>query len=195
MLETDVMKTRGLEDFSQRQMPNYPAEFVARSVVDMVATRAKAEKLKKPVEDVDPELMEQVFVRVHIPGENYPTEVVATPEHRDKWPMEWAAFTRGQSQQSGIPLSDWNRLEQAQVMHLNSIGIFSVQGLANAPDASLSAIGPFARKLRAEAREYLGRALAENAEKQRVAQDDRIRELEEKLERLTADAAGKRAAK
>lgn len=182
----DVNVPRGLEQQATKAQPHYPAEFFSRTVVDVSATRIKAEQEGKPIEDVDPILKQESYIRVFIPGEKYPTELLVQPHHKLEWSDEWKAFTQGASQTTGIPLSEWGRLETSQVLHLNSVGFFSIQSLATAPDVALTEIGPFARTLRAEAREYLSKALSDNTAKEREAEKKRIEELEEQVRQLVS---------
>lgn len=99
-------------------------------------------------------------VEVIIPGQtlSIPTLYV-TQEHRDRWPIQYAAFKAGlEAVTEGTPIEQWPPLTPAQVANLKAINILSVEALSAVPDSALPSIGMGARALRDKAAAWLEQA-------------------------------------
>lgn len=96
------------------------------------------------------------MIRILTPGDNK-----ATPEHkmtdalREKYRPWYDRWKKGLTETtSGVPLEMWAALTPAQVHHLKSMNIFSVEQLAEVADNLLHNI-PMGLTLRIKAREYI----------------------------------------
>src|SRR6185436_16806313 len=100
-----------------------------------------------------------VMIEVINPGEKEPVRVLKTREHEFRFPKQWEAFCKGQSQevQSGTPLDHLFPNEPGTVLTLRASNIFTVQQLANLHDTAINNL-QFGRTLVDRAKAYLGTA-------------------------------------
>jgi hypothetical protein len=84
---------------------------------------------------------------------------------------------------SGTPLASWPRMTVALVATAAAAGIFTVEGLAELPDANLHKFGPGARGLRDQAKAFVD-AAAGNAPLEALAAENS--QLRDEIEQLRA---------
>lgn len=141
------------------------------------------------------------FVRIMVAGDK--DNIIDQPvwddpmhqnSHTSRFPEEWAAFKRGVSaeeQSGGTPLKLVPGITQAQVRELAHFNCYTVEQLADMPDANS---GRFAgvRKLQQEARAYIERAKGAAPEKALRAElekrDNEIETLKRQVAELAAQA-------
>ena len=76
-----------------------------------------------------------------------------------RFPRQWAAFQNQQEQtHDGTPIEEWAPIGKAQAFELKALRIYTVEQLANVPDASLHAVGMGGRELRDKAISWLKNA-------------------------------------
>jgi hypothetical protein len=92
---------------------------------------------------------------------------------------------------AGTPLSAWPRMTVAMCATAAAAGIFTIEGMAQVPDANLSKFGPGARALRDQAKAFLD-AAAGNAPLEALAAENA--NLKAEIDRLTAAVAALGAA-
>lgn len=103
----------------------------------------------------------------------------------------YEAWRTGQAtSDTGTPLEQWPQLDVAQVASLKHQNVRTVQQLAELPDASLGRIGPQARTLRDQAKEFLvkGKDEARFAKLQKQLNDQaaQLKILEDENNKLRA---------
>ena len=140
------------------------------------------------------------WVKIYIPGDA--STVVSrkvTDEHRERWPVQYQAFKRGQQQAvTGTPLEEWPVLTRARVAELKAVNILNVETLASLNDDAITRLGMGTRELVHRAQVFIksakdaavqGKLIADLERKQQQidAMQAQIDDLAEKL----ADATGK----
>jgi hypothetical protein len=99
--------------------------------------------------------VELVEVRIAGDKNNIPVFKV-TDVHRKRWPEHYAAFKRGEEMSPvGTPVEQWPILSRSKCMELKAAGVMTVEALAELPDSAIHRIGMDARKLIAQAKEFL----------------------------------------
>lgn len=168
------------------------AEFRMHPVIDGVASKEAGRTIKKDVP----------HIKIIQPGESRLSvyDQPATNEDIARFPRQWEAFKAGQDQGvQGSPLSLLFPESPAIVENLKSVGIRTIEQLANLPDTGLQNVGMGARGWKDKAVTYLAAAekgkdfhgLSDRVEKMELqarADKDRIAALEAAL----AEAATKR---
>ena len=125
-------------------------------------------------------------IKMMIPGDKtYMPDFIADERFQVRFARQWEAYKTQTDQFEGqVPLEEVAWIDEATRNHYKSIGIFTVDGLANVSDGNLTNLGPEARAFRDRAR-----AEVENLEK--IAAYDRSEA--EKQEALETAAAEKQA--
>jgi hypothetical protein len=90
---------------------------------------------------------------------------------------------------TGTPLSAWPRMTVALVATAAAAGIFTIEGLAELPDANLTKFGPGARGLRDQAKAFV-EAAAGNAPLEALAAENANLREEVELLRKAVEALG-----
>lgn len=129
------------------------------------------------------------FVRIICPGDK--TNIVVRPARdadRSRFPRQYAAFKRGEQEQVvGTPLSQWPLMGRSQVEEFRSLGIMSVEHLAELRDDIKLKI-PGAVQLCQRAKDWLAAAsdsaILGKLRAEREEQDERIATLEKQIEDL-----------
>jgi len=134
----------------------------------------------EPIEDMAasreagrPIFRDQEFVEIFIAGDknNIPCHKV-TDEHRERWPVQYEAFRRGvEAPINGTPLTEWPAIPKRRIMELNAQKIYSIEELANLPDAAISKIGLDGRAMVKKAQAWLASASG-GAEVMRLAEEN-----------------------
>jgi hypothetical protein len=120
-------------------------------------------------------------------------ETVRRVEEMDKanYPREWEAFSKGiEAIAEGTPLSEWAMIPASAAKELNHFGFFTIEQLAEAPDAAKAKIGTLAQFC-VKAQKWVEAA---SSDQNRIValeaaienERNRNRRLEEKLEVLIA---------
>lgn len=153
--------------------------FFMRPIVDEKATLNKDTPVFKDVE----------YVEIQSPGNQLEIPILRVKDsHRERWPEQYAAFKRGEEAPlNGYPLSDWPQVTRAMVETMKSVGIQTVEDLAEAPEESLKQVGPIYYNLKFKAQEFIKH---NEAEKIKIADLEKANlELIERLEKLEAKAS------
>lgn len=125
------------------------------------------------------------YITIYVPGDKTkkvvrPVRTQAfgdTPPDTVRFARQWAAYQQGQQvMATGVPLSEWTQVTASQIREMNSLSIYTVEQLAEVPDAVLPNIGHGGRNLRDQAKAYIARMaddsivarmVSENADLQR----------------------------
>jgi hypothetical protein len=133
-------------------------------------------------------------VEIFLPGNPHTMPVHrVNDDHRNRWPREYELFRQGMEQTAeGTPIEEWPVVNRAQVMELRSLGIQTIEEIANLSDiACQKAMG--LQGLRIKARVFLDDAAAmalteqqgAELEKQRAELASQARQIEELKELCT----------
>jgi hypothetical protein len=90
----------------------------------------RTEKEGRPIFDDVP------HVRIHVPGDKSTViDTMATEEHKQRFPTQWAKFEKGMSQApEGTPVEEWPMLTTSQAAEFKAINIFTVEQIASMSD-------------------------------------------------------------
>ncbi len=121
-----------------------------------VVFMSKAKLMPAKSKEAGRQIWENVtYVRVHPPGDKYPIELEAHEGHFQRWQREYQAFLQGkQAQPEGTPLTILLTDNEAGVNELNSLGIFTIEQMANLADSVLHRV-PFGMEMKNRANRYL----------------------------------------
>ncbi len=115
-------------------------------------------------------------VEIFLPGNpnTMPVQRV-NDDHRNRWAREYELFRKGLEQTAeGTPIEEWPVVDRAQVMELRSLGIQTIEEIANLSDiACQRAMG--LQGLRVKARVFLDDAAAMALTEQQGAEIDKLR--------------------
>lgn len=122
-----------------------------------------------------------------------PEESAPYPPDPERFPRHWAAF-KNQAEQAhdGTPIDVWPPLSKAMVMELKASRVFTVEQLANIPDAALHDLGMGGRDLREKARAWLSNAKDGSEVIKLAAENKSLRDDIEVLKRQIAEIAALR---
>lgn len=113
---------------------------------------------KKQSDEAGRPMHDQVeWVDVVIAGDrnSQPSHKV-TDIDKHKWPDEYSAFKNGAKMPvQGTPLSEWNQLSVSQVADLTSIGVLTVDMLADLSDSQIQGYGMGGMQLREKAKAFI----------------------------------------
>lgn len=102
----------------------------------------------------------------------------------------WESKTGVGSDLVGTPLEQWPAIDVAMAANLHAAGVHSVEALAGVPDSRLDVLGMNGRGLRDRAKVFLeaaaGAAPAERLAAENAAKDEKIAQLEQKINDLAA---------
>ena len=138
---------------------------------------------------------------VEIMAAGDPLSVINQPvreDHKKRFPLHWAHYMNkhgGDPREIGTPLSAWPRLTPAAVEELRGLKFYTVESIANAPDAALQRLNMVAGMSAYAFRDHAIRFLA-------VARDDsaaqaaeaKSKALEEENKKLREESDAKIAA-
>jgi len=138
------------------------------------------------------------YVRIEIPGNMLSIiDTVANDEHKKRFPIQWAQYQNEKTADGdvqGTLLRDWSLLTTAQAAEMRHYKFYTVEQVANASDAQISALGMLAGmapfSFRDKARAYLDQAkdssvvMAQAEELRR--RDQEIQDLKDQMQRLIA---------
>lgn len=139
------------------------------------------------------------FVRIVAPGDK--TNIVVRPARdsdRQRFPRQYAAFKRGESEQViGTPLAQWSLISRAQAEEFRAVGVLTVEHLADLRD-DIKMKFPGAMQLSQRAKDWIAAsadsAVLSKLRAEREEQDERIAEMEKQiadLKKSLKPAAGK----
>lgn len=154
-------------------------EFRMESVKDEAASEQAGHPVFKDVP----------FVKIQVPGD--PTMVidtVAKEHHKRRFPRHWMHFEQYQNQAPvvGTPLTEWAAVTRSQADTLKSLGVLTVEQLADLPDTAVQRIGMGGEQLRVKARAWLKQA---SGAAPSMAEAARMAELEESNRQMQAQIA------
>lgn len=135
------------------------------------------------------------YVKIQVPGNNTLTiDTIADGSHKHRFPQQWAAYQNNKqaSQVTGTMLTAWPALTAAQAIEMRHFKFYTVEQLADAPDANLIQVAGIAgmqpAALRARAKAYLAdakdHANAEHAALELQKRDEEINALKKQVELL-----------
>lgn len=131
------------------------------------------------------------FIKIEVPGDkNTVIERPADGNDAKRWPEKWLYFQMNSGMISGeenIPgwkLDDWDALVADQKRQLKHLRFHTVEQLAGASDAQINSIGMGGLALRERAKRALAEKMDAGVKAEIEKRDDRIKSLEDKLERL-----------
>jgi len=140
------------------------------------------------------------YIRIEKPGDTL--SIIDTPareDHKQRFPIQWARYQNSKEadQTIGTPIDEWPLLTQAQRETLKALNFRTVDGIANASDAQIQAVGMAAgmspMAFRERAKSYLLRASEEasksHSSEELVKLQEQNAELQRQLQALMADMA------
>lgn len=105
------------------------------------------------------------------------------------WPEKYTAFRNNLTQDTGMPLSEWQGVSPERVKELEYFRIRTVEQLADVADAQLPNLGPSARADREKAKSYLAVMKGAAPVAELKAENDELRKRLEALEALSRQGA------
>lgn len=135
---------------------------------------------KKTEEAGCPQFDNKDFIKIRFPGDK--TKIIHRPvtvEYQRRYPKQWEAYKNQEVQvPDGFKIEEWPILTKAEAANFKSLGIHTVEMLANMPDTALSFFG--AREYRQKAQNTLSKATDGKA----------VLKLQNENAELRADLAG-----
>lgn len=135
---------------------------------------------KNPTDGLD-------HIKMRIPGDKLTVpDFIADERYQRRFPRQWEAYKTNKDQFEGeVRLEDLAWIDQANRLHYNSFGVFTLEGLSKVSDGNLSNLGPEARKLReraqAEVDERRKAASYEQSEAEKAAMRTEMDGMQETL--------------
>ncbi len=116
----------------------------------------------------------------------------AQDSHKERFPRAWAAFqNRTTNPIQGMPIEQWPQLTRALAWTFRSMGIHTVEALAEIHDGNIGTLGQQGREWRAKAKAFLQIANDTAASQQLAAREEVLRrELDEK-QKMIVDLASR----
>lgn len=142
---------------------------------------------KNPADGLD-------HIKMMIPGDKtFMPDYIADERYQNRFPRHWEAYKTQKDQFAGqTRLEELAWIDAATRTHYNSLGIFTVEGLASVSDGMLSNLGAEARKFRERAAgevEDRRRASVYDADQaEKAAMQAQMDEMKAQIEQLTAPA-------
>jgi len=126
------------------------------------------------------------MLRIWKPGEkSWEYNTYPTLDHKKRFPVEYAAFLKGDSRVIGTPIDSWSYLQIKQLDDLKYLGIESVEQIAAMTEEQVNYLGPEGGELRAQAIFFVAEKEQNSTElrlqKALAERDAKISELEKKL--------------
>lgn len=124
-----------------------------------VLNKSESEKKGRPVHD------QVEWVDIIVAGDkNSRMSCAIRQQDKDRWPVEYAAFKNGSKiPLQGTPLEQWPQLGVDQVADLKSLGIMTVEMLAELSDEQVQNYGMGGHQMREKAQAYIQTALDQAA--------------------------------
>ena len=137
------------------------------------------------------------YLTINVPGlKDMQVDRPAYEADKRRFPLQWQHFenrTKGDAREIGTPLSEWQQLTRSQAEEFKALNFFTVESIANASDANVSALGmiggmsPYA--LREKARAFLkasqDSALPQHQAEELAKRDTEIAMLKEQMAMIT----------
>jgi len=163
---------------------------------DPVFDPADTRQIRQFVRFYHDPLRDEVMVEVRHPADE--TSILTTtaePYHVRRWPKQWAAFQRQESDFAGqTMLTEVGWLEQGVAFALQGRGVMTLEMLAGVSDSNCDGLGLGGRQMRDRARADLARKAkleeADGLEAALAAEKARNADLEERMAKLEAMMAG-----
>ena len=131
------------------------------------------------------------FVEIIIPGNARERPIFEVEDsHRERWPLQYDRFLKKQEQRldEGLPLMEWSQITRTMAASFEHDKVYTVEQLANLPDANLMSMGPGMLDLKYKAQKYLemqtGEAAINKIINENLEKDKRIEALELKVDEL-----------
>lgn len=115
------------------------------------------------------------MVEIIMPGNlNKPVQIVR-PDHKGRWPAQYAAFKAGQEMPvNGTPLEEWPVLSRAQALTLKSFEMRTVEDVAGMNEYAIQRVGMGARQLQQKALVYLDKAKSDAVANRAIELENRL---------------------
>ena len=137
-----------------------------------------------------------IYIKINVPGvKDMQIDRPANSQDQKRFPMHWQHYenrTKGDAREIGTPLSEWQQLTRSQAEEFRGLKFFTIESVANASDANISALGmiggmaPF--MLREKARAFLkaasDMALPQHQAEELAKRDAEIAMLKEQMAML-----------
>ena len=138
------------------------------------------------------------YLTINVPGlKDMQVDRPAYEADKRRFPLQWQHFenrTKGDAREIGTPLSEWQQLTRSQAEEFKALKFFTVESIANASDANVSALGmiggmsPYA--LREKARAFLkasqDSALPQHQAEELAKRDTEISMLKEQMAQIVS---------
>ena len=138
------------------------------------------------------------YLTINVPGlKDMQVDRPAYEADKRRFPLQWQHFenrTKGDAREIGTPLSEWQQLTRSQAEEFKALKFFTVESIANASDANVSALGmiggmsPYA--LREKARAFLkasqDSALPQHQAEELAKRDTEIAMLKERMAQIVS---------
>lgn len=180
----DASVQRGIEGYLPKRAAKYPAYFLPHVEVQNHLTEKEREEAVK--HGLDPATVPPVtktldYVHIDIPGgDSY--EGPAEERHKQAYPSEWAAYKRGEEYSEGLPLAEWATMPKEMRQRCQMLNIFTVEQFIGMDGPTLQKVGPEVTRFQLEAQRFLGKSRSVKRDEEKEALENRIAELERKLE-------------
>lgn len=180
-----VMEGRGdVRPVSYGDDSNFVVSFYTREVEDEKETAIRGRVVLKGI----------AFCRKYAVGDTKTIwDLPVTEADKMRFPSQWAAFERGESESVvGTPLEAWPLLNADMRLALKNEGFKTVDQIANVSDGALSTmgrVGALIQKVRANAQQFLGDQEAGEAERRLAAKleekDNQLAAMQEQMAQLS----------
>lgn len=121
-----------------------------------------------------PVYVDRLHFRAKVPGDKN-QEVLNFAKDTDKkrFPRAWEAYQKRESNAApdGFPIEQWPQVTRSQAMNFKSMGIYSVEALAEVHDGNIDKLGQNMRELRAKAKAFIAQA-NDTAAAQKIAAEN-----------------------
>lgn len=184
----DASHQRGIEDYVAQKPTKYPIHFYKRCVANPVKTAALREQAKAKGEN--PDLIADVYDDIdyaRIPQIGARDDCFDNPVNEDiihHYSQEWQRYQAGIEHQEGVPLDQWGGLPQDMKLRLQLLNIYTVEQFINMPTPMYNQVAPDMARFIAEAKRFLGQKYSNARQEVEDKKEQRIAELEAKLEAL-----------
>lgn len=126
------------------------------------------------------------YVEVRHPGAMHSIPCVRVKQiHKDTWPDYYRAFKEGREVPlEGFPLEEWAPISRGICETMKSMGLRTVEDLANIPDVNVQRLGAIYHSLKIKAVRFLKEHNSEQAQINNLKEENKT--LIERLEKLEA---------
>jgi hypothetical protein len=179
---------RGIEDYMERTPRKYPYRFHTVPHLNEFATnklRQEAIAKGENPDDVAPVVEDIDYIEVTQSPDNIPDHPVSAKD-LEIYGEEYRRWKQGKESAKGTLLDEWARLDKHMKLRLQMWNVFTIEQFLEMDPVSRNSIGPGMDRFVEEARRFLGLSIIKSRKDEEQKKEQRIAELEAKLEKLTA---------